>query len=248
MFSGYVNTPATLTLLGTALCIYLIDRAPNTLTRAFATVLTIPLCLLLAVHAVPGFANPVLLNKIRFTSDAVPYTQYANFDKASVGLLLIALACPLARTITDWKLLLRKTGSPLIVTVAIVMMSALAIGYVRIDLKLPAAAWLFAIVNLLFVCVAEEAFFRGFLQARLTTVLTKRNVTGAPTAALITCALLFGLAHFAGGLGYIALASVAGIGYGYAYMRTQRLEAAVLTHFAVNLVHFVGFTYPALAQ
>ena len=32
-----------------------------------------------------------------------------------------------------------------------------------------------------------------------------------------------------------------------AYARTRRIEAAILTHIAVNATHFLLFTYPALA-
>lgn len=32
-----------------------------------------------------------------------------------------------------------------------------------------------------------------------------------------------------------------------AYQRTGRVEAAILTHFAVNATHFLLFTYPTLA-
>lgn len=44
----------------------------------------------------------------------------------------------------------------------------------------------------------------------------------------------------------MAFATLAGIGYGLAYWRSGRIEAAILTHFAVNAAHFVLFTYPAL--
>jgi len=40
---------------------------------------------------------------------------------------------------------------------------------------------------------------------------------------------------------------VAGIGYGWAYRRTGRIEASILTHFSLNSLHFLLFTYPALA-
>lgn len=248
MFAGYLKTSGALALLITALCLHFIEHAPSTIGRALATAFAIPLCVLIAVHKIPGFANPILLNNVQFTPDAIPYTLFANFDKASIGLLLLALVCPVARTRTDWRMLMRNTPWIVAATVAIVILMSLAIGYIRFDPKLPAATWLFAIVNLLFVCVAEETFFRGFLQARLTTLLTKYNARAAPPAALTICAVLFGLAHGAGGLAYVFLATIAGIGYGYAYLRTQRIEASILTHFVVNLVHFVGFTYPMLAH
>jgi len=44
------------------------------------------------------------------------------------------------------------------------------------------------------------------------------------------------------------LSTVAGLGYGWVYQRTGRIEASILTHFALNLVHFLLFTYPALQR
>jgi hypothetical protein len=104
---------------------------------------------------------------------------------------------------------------------------------------------LFAPINLFFTCLAEEAFFRGFVQQELSRVGSRPAL--AAGAALIIGALLFGLAHFAGGLNYVLAATVAGLGYGWAFMRTQRIEAAMAVHFGVNAVHFLLFTYPRLA-
>jgi membrane protease YdiL (CAAX protease family) len=36
-----------------------------------------------------------------------------------------------------------------------------------------------------------------------------------------------------------------GLGSGWALACTRRIEAAVLTHFTVNAVHLLAFTYPA---
>jgi membrane protease YdiL (CAAX protease family) len=44
------------------------------------------------------------------------------------------------------------------------------------------------------------------------------------------------------------LATLAGAGYAIAFQRTGRVEAGILTHFAVNAAHFLLFTYPALAS
>jgi membrane protease YdiL (CAAX protease family) len=61
-------------------------------------------------------------------------------------------------------------------------------------------------------------------------------------------ALLFGLAHARGGAPLVLLATVAGLFYGAAYLRARRIEGAILTHFALNAVHFLAFSYPALAS
>jgi hypothetical protein len=121
---------------------------------------------------------------------------------------------------------------------------SLASGYVRFDPKFPRESWLWITVNLCFTCVAEEALFRGFIQAQLARLWG--NVVRGGWYALLVSAVLFGLAHAAGGPAYVTLATIAGVGYGWAYLRTGRIEASILTHFAVNATHFFGFTYPAL--
>ncbi len=93
--------------------------------------------------------------------------------------------------------------------------------------------------------LAEEAFFRGFLQREVEHALDGRPHAAA--IAVAASAILFGLAHAAGGWHYVLLATLAGTGYAMAYQRTGRVEAAILTHFAVNATHFLLFTYPTLA-
>jgi uncharacterized protein len=64
--------------------------------------------------------------------------------------------------------------------------------------------------------------------------------------AVAVPALLFGLAHAGGGAVAGVLAGAAGLGYGLAYAWTRRIETAIVVHFGVNALHFVGFTYPYL--
>ncbi|WP_185964325.1 CPBP family intramembrane glutamic endopeptidase [Aliikangiella marina] len=91
--------------------------------------------------------------------------------------------------------------------------------------------------------MAEETFFRGFIQQRLYYLFEKDSLWHK-TIPLIVASLLFGLVHFAGGIGYVVASTVAGIGYGLAYQITQRIEVAILSHTLLNLVHLVLFTYP----
>ena len=62
----------------------------------------------------------------------------------------------------------------------------------------------------------------------------------------IIASILFGLAHLPGGWVYACFAAVAGLFYGYAYLKTQNIEASIIVHFAVNAIHFLAFTYPSL--
>ena len=132
-------------------------------------------------------------------------------------------------------------------TLGALLTLSVATGYVSLAPKWPAETWLFLWANLCLTCFAEEALFRGFIQAQLTTAW--RNTRHGAVLALVAAAVLFGFAHAGGGPSYVALSTVAGLGYGWAYLRSgQRIEASILTHFALNAVHFVGFTYPALQR
>jgi membrane protease YdiL (CAAX protease family) len=93
--------------------------------------------------------------------------------------------------------------------------------------------------------MAEEAFFRGFIQKNLSLMMKK--IQHGDYLALLIAAVLFGLAHYPGGIKYVILATVAGLGYVWVYLTTKRIEGSILTHFGLNLTHFLFFTYPALA-
>lgn len=203
------------------------------------------IALTLALHLLPGFHNPPLLAAVSISPDAAPMTQCLNFDKGAAGLLLLAY-CRRSRGANDVRRAAPATLTAILVAPAVLLGIALAVGYVRPDPKFPPFAVAFLATNLLFVCVAEEAFFRGLLQARLARILPA-STTGRAASAVVS-ALLFGLAHVAGGATAAALASAAGLAYAAVYAVTGRIEPAILTHFAVNAVHFLGFTYPYLIR
>jgi hypothetical protein len=200
----------------------------------------------LMAHQLPGFNNPRVLSDVRFSADAVPFRLYLNFDKTVAGLLLLAFCHERIARAADWRAMLRRAAPAALGTIAVLLLLSLASGYVRFDPKFPAAAWLWLWVNLCFTCMAEEALFRGFVQAQLQRAW--QRLPRGEWLALAVAAILFGFAHVAGGAAYVALSIVAGIGYGWVYLRTGRIEASILTHFALNALHFFGFTYPAVER
>lgn len=247
-WSGFLQGPGilALTLLAWLARADRNDHESRVVRFTFATLMML-LAAALAAHQVPGFSNPILLQDHRFSADAVPYTQHANFDKGAAGLILLLYCCTLAQDSAQWRQLLRQVTPIALGTCAAVIGCALWLGYARFDFKLPAYTPIFLTLNLFFTCVAEEAFFRGVLQHRLAQALTQRGCRHGGIIAVIVIAGVFGVAHTGGGWGYVALATLAGLGYGFAYFRTGRIEASILVHFAVNASHFIGFTYPRLA-
>ncbi len=246
-FHGIVQPAALVGLLGFGFATVGVYRPPaDRRLRLLAHVGFVALAAALMTHLWPGFANPRVIDARQFTPDALPFRLHLNFDKAALGLLILAFGARLLGSWAEVRTMLVRLWPVALGTVAVLMGAALVSGYVRFAPKLPPETALWLWVNLCFTCVAEEALFRGYLQQQLAAAWQHRRHGAA--AALGVAALAFGLAHAGGGPAYVVLSTVAGLGYGWAYLRTGRIEAAILTHFALNTVHFLGFTYPALAR
>jgi uncharacterized protein len=110
----------------------------------------------------------------------------------------------------------------------------LAIGFLHFHHRvehpgLIAPLW---VVSLVGVALPEEVFFRGWIQN-----LLERRI--GRTAALIVTATLFGLSHFNKrtkffNWRYVLLAALAGIFYGRAWRRDNRVAASAITHATVD--------------
>ena len=241
--SGTMHGPAGLWLLALAVCASRLPRSVGWQRYGWIGGIVI-LSLLLGLHALPGFSNPLVIHDAVLATGAMPYSQYVNFDKALGGTLLLGCGGWVAiRRPRDWTSALRRVAPVTSATVVVVLAASLALRFVAVEARWTPLFWTWAVLNLLTTCVSEEAFFRGLVQAELRRALPSRHAAGL---AIGISALLFGAAHVAGGWRYVVLAAMAGCGYGLAYERTARLEMSILTHFTLNAVHFLLFTYPAL--
>lgn len=197
----------------------------------------------LTLHLLPGFHNPLAIAGVRYTTDAVPFNMYLNLDKPLVAFWVVLVLAPpmsgpsLATT-------LRVACAAGAVAALACLGVALAMGLMGWAPKWPAQGWLWLANNALLVTLAEEALFRGYLQQQLTARWEHRRA--GPALAIVVAAALFGLAHVAGGVQWVALAGLAGLAYGVAY-RYGGLAAAVLAHLALNTLHYAWFTYPMRA-
>jgi uncharacterized protein len=204
---------------------------------------SVVLTLLLGMHLLPGFDNPLLVRDAVLSPGAAPYTLYFNFDKTIAGILLLCVgvsALPQSKQSPGSAL---RIAAPLMMAnVLLVMLLSLAFDYVSWQPHWTPFFWLWAVANLFLTCFSEEAFFRGFIQREVVMRMT--GSAYASSVSIGISAVLFGMAHFAGGWTYVLLATVAGAGYAWIYDRTQRLELAMLAHFALNAVHFLLFSYP----
>ena len=164
-FVAGVLSPAALLPIGVfgALCWAFSLRLTQAMRVPLAVAVVVASLALMA-HVVPGFSNLLIVKDAIVSRDGVPFTLYLNFDKALIGLFLLAFAMPLARSRAEWLDMLRAALPRILVVIAVVLVAAFALGHVRLDPKWPAFFPFWAWANLLFTCTAEEAVFRGVIQ------------------------------------------------------------------------------------
>ena len=175
------------------------------------------------------------------TKDAAPYSLYLNFDKVFVGIIFLYITSIASLKDLD-QIIIRHWKVFVITTISLISLSYL-IGYVKFVPKIPTFTLLWIISNLLMTCVTEEVFFRFFLQKNLQDALSKKFAYGELIGLIIT-SCIFGLFYYKGDMNYVFLASIAGYCYGSIFNKAKRIEASILLHFFVNIVHFLLFTYP----
>ncbi|WP_168385095.1 CPBP family intramembrane glutamic endopeptidase [Erwinia amylovora] len=194
----------------------------------------------LMLHLIPGFNNLAIVSGVQAGPQSAPFTFYYNLDKALIPFLLLACLPSL----------LQRPAKPpanpvwwlvLMMSMPLLLLAATLAGGLKVEPHLPEWLGAFMLANLFFVSMAEEALFRGYLQQRLSNLIGDRP-------ALLIAALLFGCAHFSGGLLLVLFATLAGLVYGLAWMWSGRLWVATLLHFAFNMLHLLLFTYPVLQR
>jgi membrane protease YdiL (CAAX protease family) len=202
--------------------------------------------LVMGLELLPGMARTVVIDPVVLSAGALPYSLALGFPKVVGGIFILGLIHE--AHISSWRELgdvLKKTAPVFAISIAAVLACALALGYVRFEARWTQVFFAWALANLFFTCLSEEAFFRGFLQHELARAGSNREASRV--IAWLVAAGLFGLVHLGGGWKFAVAATIAGLGYGWAYHRTQRVEAAMAVHFGLNASHFLLFTYPALA-
>lgn len=243
--SGLIDTRGLGVVLLFALACAVADRATAPGCRFTAHGVALILAAGLMLHRLPGFHNPVALSNVVLGPGSEPYTKYLNFDKGIVGLFILGLYAP-DLTAHDLGVAHARAALARFALVAALTMTATpALGYVRWDPKVPEWWPLWAWSMVFLTALPEEALFRGVVQTWL-----ERRLSGTAWAGAIAAAIsgtLLGLAHANGGPAYIALATIAGMGYGWIYRSTQSIGLAIAAHSGLNAIHLVFFSYPALA-
>lgn len=171
----------------------------------------------------------ILSSVLLLSSSLIP-----NIGRGQVGL-------PLARQLGDLK--------RIIIYMQVLGLISIPIGFATHFFTFnPVTDWLKIIGTplgiFLFVAFPEELVFRGILLRLLLDRI--RN----PWIALVISALLFGSVHLTNFHGwnwsFTGLATIAGLFYGLAYMRTKNLWASTVIHTVTDCVWILLFMDPTL--
>lgn len=230
-----------LIILGLLIAAFFGNKLESTLIKNIITSLVVVLCIALAAHLLPGFNNLLILDSVTKSENSIPFSLYLNIDKPFIIFALLLLFPTLLNNKKPLTLLgidtKTKLASLTFVSFIVIFSLAILASLIKVEPITPSWWWIFALNNLLLTCVAEEVFFRRFIQQKLSQRFT-------PVIGLVTASLLFGLAHFAGGISYMLIASIAGFVYGLVYCNTGKLWLAILAHLLLNMLHLLLFSYP----
>lgn len=210
--------------------------------RFFVGLVCFALSQVMLWRLVPGLDN-FYVGNMTLKEGSIPLTLWWNIDKPLLSILILGLVPFSKLTLQKWRTVTVQSF-PIITLCALCLIPlALLSQMIRWSPGLPAMAGQLLIRNLIFVVIAEEIFYRFFLQNALYDLA--RHFKLSPWWALAAITLLFAVCgHASGGPLYAAFAGIAGFFYGYAYHTTKRIEAAIIVHFSINVLHMLLFTYP----
>jgi uncharacterized protein len=198
---------------------------------------------LLFSHIYPGFNNFKYFDQYQFSVKSAPFNMFLNYDKPFIGVIVLYFLGINKDFINSvfFKVVIGLTTASIVVLLG----PAIATSYIKWEPKVDFRILVWMLNNLIFVCVAEEVLFRRLIQKDLGEWL-KNKTRHYGAISLICASLLFGLSHYKGGVLYIVLSTLAGLFYGYAYLKTDKIESSILVHFLLNTFHIIFFTYPFL--
>jgi membrane protease YdiL (CAAX protease family) len=185
---------------------------------------------------------------LRITHGAVAFAPTVNIGKVSAGLFMFALLVPRLASVAELKRCWKPTLAIATICTLVTVGVATAVGYVHFAPKFRVDVAPLLASNLLFTCVAEEAYFRSLLQEVLHRLADRSAGRKGHAIAIAVSAMAFGAVHIAGGPRYVLLATLGGLGNALAYARTRKVEASVFVHFSLNAAHMLLFAHPGLPR
>ena len=239
---GYIEVIAIPFILTYCVLLYYLYNSKKYNKLIFFAVIIFSI--LFSAHKIIGFNSLLLMENIKLSSQSIEFQIFLHLDKIFVGLAILVFANINYTKISKYKYLLKIVFINYIVLVCIMIDLSFILDMLNFDIKFPSfdILILWSIKMIFFTVLVEELFFRYLLFNKTKEYFDKYKYK--EYIALSSTSLLFGLAHFTGGIDFVLLATIAGFFYGIVYMKTNSIEASILLHFLINLTHLILFSYP----
>jgi len=244
--AGIVELKAIAVIITLFLCHAALTQNIGGFWRLFATLIAAIISFALMGHMIVGFHNTLLIKDWHSSKEALGMNIYINYDKPFIALFVLALYTPLIENRGRWISILWQSILWMIFSAAILLALLHFFQCVQFDPKLPSITLMWILLQIFFVVIPEEGFFRAFLQKEITQDLNN-PLSGIFAIFIIACFAALVHVFFIQSASYLALVFIANILYGTIYLLTKSIESAIFVHFFTNAIHFFFFTYPLLA-
>lgn len=244
-FGGIVELKALVPIGILFLCHAMLTKEIGSFWRLFTVMIAAVISFGFLTHYIVGFDNIRLVSSWGSSTNAVPMNIYMNYDKPLIAIFVLGLYLPLLRNKDAFIKMLMITIPWCALTAFVVLGLGLYLNCILFAFKVPSITLAWLIVQLFFVVIPEEVFFRGFLQREIAQDLHNR-VSGL--LAVLVVSLLVGLVHLLmiPNTCFFLGAFITSLFYGGIYLITGSIESAIITHYFFNIIHFFFFTYPLL--
>jgi hypothetical protein len=144
---------------------------------------------------------------------------------------------------------LKKVAKGLIIGflgIAILAFVATLVKATTWNWKIPTFFSLRLVSNLFLSCIPQEIIYRGFIQKEIGNFF-KSFKWKAPLSILLA-SIIFTFAHvfWSPNIVITLFVFISSVLYGFVYAKTDKIEASILTHFLLNVVHMLFFKYHAM--
>jgi membrane protease YdiL (CAAX protease family) len=244
-YGNVVTLQGFIPLAVLAACYFFTKEDISGFWRLFASMSAAIITVALYTHFVKGFNNILLFPDWRSSASAIGMNIYVNYDKAAAALLILGIYLPVIQKRKELTSMLLATVPWMILSSIVIIFLSQYLGIIKWDPKLPMISFSWLVIQLFFVVIPEEVFYRGFIQNEIAKNL-KNSFAGI--FAVLSTSLLFSLIHlfFIPNLSFIACTFVISLFYGGIYQITGKIESSIITHYFTNICHFFFFTYPML--
>ena len=169
---GILTAIGLLIIVVLGIVMYLLERKslPN-YYRWLLQVISFSIFIGFTYHLLPGFHNWKILDTVQLSATATPYTMYLNVEKPVYAFFSVYFGQKIATSSNSWIRILKWSSIGFLIAFSLLMLANSLLKVVAFDPKLPQITLIWILRMLLSVCLAEEAFFRGHLQEKLTLAL-----------------------------------------------------------------------------